>query len=1851
MNFLDGFRPRSTLQGLLLGLCVLTPVHADDTEIFFGQSDDAFNNNPNILFVLDSSGSMSNQDSGFGDVSRMDRLKSAMSLLLDQSSSYNVGLMAFQGFGQGGAIRYPVGYLESESTELCDGVCPDELIVVRPDGGNNDATEHDTSNLVTLNAGSLVMSSIVESSTTEDTGTVVEVSGTAIATADVSEFAEADGSTLLYQNNQAVNRWFHDGDDTHEAGYYAYRFDNISIPKDATITGATITFIKTNVASQTGEVSAYISAEATPDPEEYPDGVNATSSLAQRRDPAKRTEALVAWDPVPPDNSASADPDVDTTGSDVQTPDLSEIVSELVSQPGWVQGNSMSFLMAPFDSYIASETDIREFHGSAAVASKVPVLSYSYTEATNPDLTSTQVEASAHVDEFSNQNTEVVRRNTSNEISQLFYTGMENNARELALRFDNIDIPADAIIKNAYLTISNAALDATASPDSDWQEVEGTGNGLETDTDGASIAEGDEAAPPDDVVFSINIRSELENAPADYSGSTLDERTYTSTFVNWDDVADAPGTELVSPNLTTLIAEVTALDDWATGDSISLRLTAPEDHYNAASNLRSLLTSSSSQKPQLLITWEPAATDDVDADATQTTAIRFSDVHIPPGAQIKSARLVFHSAEASDEETSLDIAGEKSPNATALSTQLNDIGSRERTSSQETWIAEPWLTVGTAYDTPDLSRIVQEITDLPDWCGGNNMTFFIAGTGKRVAVSADSNPIKAPTLEISYAPDSVPTGAYCSNSSISAQITDLRNDGIQNISTGVVKLDGQSLDTDSAGDGSGQSQMIGLRFIDINVPTSARIVSATLKLTSNDETLSDTDIGISIEQSDNANEFSSVNNDIGGRSWSSEQDWTSPAHVAAAEATYTNDLKSLIELVVNRSGWSQGNAMAFRLTPRQLDKYRSFASFDSSEAQSAQLIIYFESERESPGTRFRDNLMRHVDELVALGGTPITESLYEAALYFRSGAVDYGTHRGAQAWKDKYHRVSHPFSYEGGELFRPAGCSDSNLDSDNCIMEVINASSSTPTYSSPIESQCQSNHIVLLSDGRATSNTATDRIRGMIGQDCDISHDTTEECGRELVQWLHDNDQASSVTGLQNVTTHTIAFNLQEDQRGYLADLASAGGGGAYSADSAASLLTAFQSIFLNVSKNDTSFVAPTVTLAQQNRLKNREDLYFAMFKPESTARWDGNLKKFKLQGNDDDEAEIVDQDLEVAVDDTTGNFKTGARSFWSNTADGGSVLLGGVTSRMKATEDSHLNRRVFTYTGTTSDLTHADNALLPGNSKVDPDWFSLPPAVASDSDYYDDLVNWAHGKDIKDIDGDGNFDEARGQMGDPLHAQPVLFNYADGSSIAFVATNEGYLHAIDTSTGDERYAFIPKELLKNTHKLLANEPTLRRPYGLDGGMTTWLDDSNHNGLIDSGEKAYLYIAMRRGGSQYYALDVSDINNPRYLWSIQGRTNTLDTDVSTADGDFVELGDTWSRPIRSQVRDGSEVVDVLIFGGGYDTNQDPSASTSTEEFAETRSTDGVGRAVFIVNAETGAKMWQTNRSGDFSGMDYSIPSDVRVIDIDFDGLADQLYVGDMGGQIWRIDIDNNAALTDSLDLRIDGGMIAELADADPANARRFYYPPDISIISIDGEQQLAISIGSGWRAHPLDVGVQDRFYSLRLPYVYGKPIDSFGATVYPSISHTTSGLIDVTDTINASLAKDAKGWFMDLEGSGEKVLSSSVTADHKVLFTSYLPEAESASCSAAEGSGKVYAVSVFNGSPVLNLNDSGSDSDLDKEDRYEELSHAGIPPPTSLLFPEVGNATVVVGTETLDELDLNDLRRRTFWQEKIDEDS
>ena len=434
--------------------------------------------------------------------------------------------------------------------------------------------------------------------------------------------------------------------------------------------------------------------------------------------------------------------------------------------------------------------------------------------------------------------------------------------------------------------------------------------------------------------------------------------------------------------------------------------------------------------------------------------------------------------------------------------------------------------------------------------------------------------------------------------------------------------------------------------------------------------------------------------------------------------------------------------------------------------------------------------------------------------------------------------------------------------------------------------------------------------------------------------------------------------------------------------------------------------------------------------------------------------------------------------------------------------------------------------------------------------------------------------------------------------------------------------------------------------YGMDGELTLRTIDNNNNGFIEdsASDKAYVYAGMRRGGRNYYALDVSKKSQPEFLWSIIGGT-----------GDFAELGQSWSKPILTQVQVGTDVKDVLVFGGGYDVNQD---------FKSQRSPDSVGRAIYIVDADTGDLIWSgghpqnqpqgSNRHFEFPEMQYSIPSDLTIVTDPSSNLLSQIYVGDMGGRIFRFDIDNGSAIANL----VDGGVIADFGvDASDAGARRFYHAPDLSLSRIEGELTLNIAIGSGYRAHPLNVTNEDKFFVFQYPLDghgtnYGIDDGGFRAIVPDDLFDATSNVIGEGTQDQIELARetlaDSEGWFITMEAPGEKILSSSSTFEGVVRFVSYVPVNTIIDpCDPGLGHSFFYAVNLLDGTPFEDINDGQPDADK-KSSRRRQIPTPGIAPGISTIFVEHNGKvtpTDVSGLNAIFEWENVDLLRRWFWAE------
>jgi Tfp pilus tip-associated adhesin PilY1 len=499
-------------------------------------------------------------------------------------------------------------------------------------------------------------------------------------------------------------------------------------------------------------------------------------------------------------------------------------------------------------------------------------------------------------------------------------------------------------------------------------------------------------------------------------------------------------------------------------------------------------------------------------------------------------------------------------------------------------------------------------------------------------------------------------------------------------------------------------------------------------------------------------------------------------------------------------------------------------------------------------------------------------------------------------------------------------------------------------------------------------------------------------------------------------------------------------------------------------------------------------------------------------------------------------------------------------------------------------------------------------------------LLNFARG----DADPSPSVTTPRQHMGDMLNTKPLIVNYGDDGQRIFAATNEGFLHSIDTDTGVEQWAFMPKGLLPNIQKFMENLPSSEHVYGIDGPLTLWENDVNKDGTIktEDGDKRILFFGLRRGGKAYYALDITLPDAPKILWR---KENTAVVD----DVAWHELGETWSKLTLAKMRIGSAtssaIRDVVVFGAGYDVAKDNEIPNDPLNVSS-RPADALGSDVMIVDALTGELLWSLQRdlyndSASANPIKDSIPGDIRVMDMDRNGALDRLYFTDTGGNVWRVDMDHDLRDTDADMYNYDDAVLTKIAalgtdSTSGTDVRKFFYEPDVALIQYNGKTHLTIALGSGYRTHPLNTNTEDRFYVLVDPNVYNEPPKTDDAVTGKKAFATITNA-DLTNArgalgspgsfsdANDSLLKEThKGWYYDFSITGEKVLAPAVSALNKVVFTTFAPVDETGvatttsadSCDPIKSSARAYVLNLFTGKAVADLDGNASNGNAGQDD-------------------------------------------------------
>ncbi len=1843
---------------LLSGLAV--PGFADDTELFSGTTSvDPELTNPNVLFVLDVSGSMSSKDGG--TKTRLERMQEALLQLLDEIHNVNVGFMTFSGqppkWGRPDdavvPVRFPITYIDEPVKNIPgEGGVTSSQSISPISSSANDAEED-------VSTGTVVLEDAVLDATSR-AGTDMTAGETVM-------------SRIIITNDSALERLDNGSVDTSTTALYlgrrysnseqtliGLRFPHVFVPKNATIKDAEIIF--TSKGTYGEPLSLLIEGVNKNNPGRFQ---NSSDYISNNYPP---TTATVTWadiEPWVPDETYN-------------TPNLANIVQEIVNRSGWSSGNAMAFRFSRDPSDPSDNGRRNAWGGKTNNTYPGPLLRITYE-------TTSGISGAGNFDQVTRVTQKISDTNddayefrgggagsynmkpgtvVTNKYTRLGDHYCKNNYTKCrgkvitGYRYTNLNIPQNAIITNAAIEFYRKS------------------------------QTGDNEHDP----LNLNIYVENNSNASAFNGSSwkgkvtndLSNRTRVTGSVPWNNVLDLPKKELFfSTNFASLVQKVVNRGDWDQNNNALAIFFEPTSINNGqrdgARNVYDF-SESNSRGARLHLDWLIPQ-----SGGEELVGLRFENVQIPQGATVTKAEIKFTSASDESGTANFIIHGEAHDNSPVFSATTNNISNRTQTSAAVQWNGVEAWTANNVYSSPELKSIVQEIVNRNGWCGSNAMSFIISENGSnslRRIKSYDASPDKAPVLYVEYDPNTVSKTA-CQKPIYSTQINSYNDDAEEfdpyyNHTDGMISLTSTTLEMTTTGSsGSETVGKIGFRFPSVPIKQGANILKAELIFTAKYSDSSTTDgtgaplaLNIQGELSPNAEVFktdlhylSNLPKTTSLVTWTPNTPNVPLTPWIKGKKYSTPDLKSIVQEIVNQNDWKAFNNMAFVVSGSGL---RRASSYDHDPLEAAILRIQVEGALEE--LTVRERIKELVDSMVIDRYTPLADAIYEAGQYYMGGKVTHGADRkqldsnnNNDISKMRTNRISHVASWEWDQVppgtVEPPNCSNSSTTA--CATEHIVGNAK---YIKPSNSLCNSNFIVFLTDGAATTNGSQALIKALPNIDLPngdcmkknylgYSYSSKEKCGADMVKYLHQIDLDPNLDGLQNVITHTIGFNIGSGGgKRYMEDWAKKGGGKFYDASSADDLLEAFRQIIGTAMRDNATIVAPGVSLNRFNRRYHSDKVYYSLFKPTTSLSWDGNIKKYRIEN-----MKLYDAAGNEAVQD--GEIKETAKSYWSTVVDGKNITEGGAGEQLiNDLVNVTTTRKVYTVCNGQTRLVSATECT------------TAELGLANDAERTK-VVNWLLGDDVYNQYTDARYVDTnnkkhRWAIADPLHSSPQAVTYVPDNphtteneevTKLFVGTNDGMVRRIDADTGKEDWAFVPNALIHLTK-------TSKHIYGLDSTPIFWIKDQGNNG-IDGSDFVRMFMGMRRGGKNIYALDVTG-TAPQQMWVIEGGK------VNTGKGDFTKLAQTWSTPkpvlVNPKYCDNTNPpaqCAVLMFGGGYD-------ETTQESLTNGFNTSTTGNAIFMVNAETGKLLWWASDDGNTIGgsylnlpnMNYPIPSDLKLLDTTGNGWIDRIYVGDLGGQVWRIDIDQR---DDQGNLKEMGGRVANLSDSsNAADKRRFFFAPERYYLLNVGD---VLTIVSGRRTHPMsDNTVDDRFYTiLDKGWQLIDPNNPDAGTEIQTVTESdledmsqwnTSSSFDLTNT-------PKKGWYMDLPKNGEKGTAEPVIAykdgHPMVLFTTFVPPGQQGSnvCEFQEGSSYLYALNLITSGPAFDKkkDDQGNDKEEfnygagggdASTDRSIKLNTPGLTSSAQLINTQDGTFALV-GFQTVD-VDDQEPPTMTFWRQ-VDE--
>lgn len=762
----------------------------------------------------------------------------------------------------------------------------------------------------------------------------------------------------------------------------------------------------------------------------------------------------------------------------------------------------------------------------------------------------------------------------------------------------------------------------------------------------------------------------------------------------------------------------------------------------------------------------------------------------------------------------------------------------------------------------------------------------------------------------------------------------------------------------------------------------------------------------------------------------------------------------------------------------------------------------------------------------------------------------------------------------------------------------------------------------------------------------------------QLLAYLHDSSTDLLPQQLGAVSLQRTWVITSRDRPGRAAQQAAAGGGALLYIDEPRRLqseLTQALTGAMDAGRHPVEPVFVEDTFSVGHVLN---DVFLPLYSPMASSDWPGNLKKLQLQPRPQQAAggqaarvgQLVDAQGLPAIE-TSGEYKGQLRfdalTFWTDVAslapgdgtavplrsDGRVVARGGAGQKIDGVAsyaadpdgvvqyfigDTNSDPRIGAYGPRQLFVEpvagHAFEPLDANAATVSALRPLLDPVGDRSDDELHEVIRWARGQDVEQ----GSPAARHWLLGAILHSRPLALNY--GATPGYSRSNpnirllfgsgDGIFHIVENTdnrgrhTGRELFGFYPRDTLASVSmpRDVRTNP-MQRHYGVDGAPVVLKNDRNHDGTLDhsDADTAWVYFGLRRGGSSYFALDVSDPDAvPSLMWKIS----------PTRGGDFDALGLTFSTPVVGKVNFSGVPEDVVIFAGGYHGGWDESLAGRIGKDLGADD-DTVGNAIYIVNALSGELIWKaesgttgsrSNSHYEHAGLVDSIPSTVSAL-VTPAGVIHRLYVGDTGGAVWRVDLPPNDGADD--DHRRDHWFITKLADlgSDAGESggtarddRRFFHAPDIvrsydAIGDFDG-----VLIQSGDRENPNETSVENALF-----YIKDRQVESGSALAreensqpLPAGRFRRDDLQDRTDCVSGEQQEmtgenantcatgvSANGWQVSFEVPGEKGLSSPLIDGGRVFASTFVP-GDATACPPAPGRGRLHVLQLVDGSAVAN---------------------------------------------------------------------